>query len=145
MRFFTMKWWRDVQGGTTENPSDAYDTHVASLRPFPVPVARLDQLPSLHDARVRRVDHHGTTLSIALDSWDEKGDLVLVRLSYQGVEVMTLEADPDGALPGPAGLGDLGYWEIDRLSSDVFEHRFLFSSGLELCVRFREFDFSLET
>jgi hypothetical protein len=143
MRFFTIDWWRDVQRGSAANPSEAYEAHLASLRPFPMPVARLDQLPSIHDAHVRRVDHLGTAVSITLDSWDEKGSVVQVALSYRGVDSMTLEADRDG-LPGPAGFGDLGYCEIDRPSRDVFEHRLLFSSGLELCVRFREFDFSVD-
>lgn len=67
-----------------------------------------------------------------------------VRLSYRGVDGMTIETDPDGVLPGPAGFGDLGYSEIDRPVPDLFEHRLLFSSGLELRVRFREFDFAVD-
>jgi hypothetical protein len=141
MRFFTMAWWQAVQAGTTENPSDAYERHLATLRPFPSSVARLDQLPFLHDAHVRRVEHLGTAVEITLDTWGKTGDRVPIRLSYGGVERFTLQADPEKGLPGPGGLGDLGYDEIDAISAEVFEHRFLFSSSVELCVRFREFNF----
>jgi hypothetical protein len=37
----------------------------------------------------------------------------------------------------PAGYGDLGYWEVDALSGGAFEHRLLFSTGIELAVVFR--------
>jgi len=144
MRFFTMDWWHDVQSGTAHNPSEAYVRHLASLRPLASSVARLDQLPSLHDAHVRRVQHAGGTVDITLDTWGEKGECIPIRLSYQRVERFTVDADPDRALPGPAGFGDLGYDEIDRPSSDLFEHRLLFSSGTEVCIRFGEFDFSAE-
>jgi len=144
MRFFTMSWWQDVQSGSAENPSDAYERHLAALRPFPDSVARLDQLPSLHDAHVRRVEHLGNSVEITLDRWGEKGGWIPTRLSYGKVEALAFEADPESSLPGPAGFGDLGYYEIDRPSADVFEHRLLFSSGVELCVRFREFSFSVD-
>jgi hypothetical protein len=143
MRFFTMDWWQDVQSGSGENPSDAYERHLASLRPFPSSVAGLGLLPSLHDAHVRRVEHLDGAVEIMLDAWGEKGGWVPTRLSYGRVERFTLEADPERSLPGPAGFGDLGYDEIDRASVGVFEHRLLFSSGVELCVRFREFNFSV--
>jgi hypothetical protein len=142
MRFFTMEWWQGVQGGLTENPLEAYQRHLATLRPFPIPFARLDQLPSLHDAHVRRVEHLGGAVEITLDAWGKRGDWIPTRLSYRGVERFTLQADPNKSLPGPGGFGDLGYDEIDVLSAEVFEHRLLFSISLELSVRFREFNFS---
>jgi hypothetical protein len=144
MRFFTMDWWHDVQSGSAEDPSDAYERHLASLRPFPNSVAQLQVLPSLHDAHVRRVDHLGTSVGITLETWDDKGELVPIRLSYSKVESFTVTADAERSLPGPAGFGDLGYDEIDSPRSGVFEHRFLFSSGMELSVRFSDFSFSLE-
>ena len=144
MRFFTMDWWRDTQSGSAEDPSNAYERHLMSLRPFPSSVARIDQLPSLHDAHVRRVEHLGAAVEVTLDAWGEKGGWVPTRLSYRRVEAFSLEAAPERSLPGPSGFGDLGYYEIDSPSADVFEHRLLFSSGVELCVRFREFNFSVD-
>ena len=141
MRFFTMAWWRDVQSGSGVNPSDAYERHLASLRPFPSAVADLDRVPSLHDARVRRVENVESSVELTLERWGERGGWIPTWLSYRGVEHLSLSTDPDGQLPGPGGFGDLGSYEIDTTAPGLFEHRFLFSSGVELCVRFRSFTF----
>src|SRR5260221_8529234 len=132
MRFFTMDWWQDTQSGSAENPSDAYERHLMSLRPFPSAVGRIDQLPSLHDAHVRRVEHLGAAVEITLDAWGEKGGWVPTRLSYGRVEAFTVEADPERSLPGPAGFGDLGDYEIGSPSAKVFEDLRLLSSGVEM-------------
>ena len=42
-------------------------------------------------------------------------------------------------MPGPAGFGDLGYCEVSVLPGGAFEHRLLFSTGIELVVVFRSF------
>ena len=139
MRFFTMAWWRDVQAGSAANPTDAYERHLASLRPLPTAIAELDGLPSLHDARFVRLDRTGDSLELVLDRWGERGAWMRTKLLYGGVEGLTLSADPDGALPGPIGLGDLGYYELDTVAPGLFEHRLLFSSGIELSVQFRSF------
>jgi hypothetical protein len=47
-------------------------------------------------------------------------------------------ADPQTGLPGPHGYGHLGYCEFEALGGELFEHRMLFSTGIELHVRFRE-------
>jgi hypothetical protein len=36
-------------------------------------------------------------------------------------------------------LGDLGYDEIEVLGGGMFEHRLLFSSGIELAIEFAAF------
>jgi hypothetical protein len=58
---------------------------------------------------------------------------------YSGVEHFESEADPKVGLRGPSGYGDLGYYEIDVLPEGRFEHRLLFSTGIELRVIFRGF------
>jgi hypothetical protein len=145
MRFFTMDWWRGVQSGEASNPSEAYERHLASLRPLPAAVAQIERLPSLHDAWVRRIDHTTRSVEVVLDRLNERGERVPTRLSYGDVEGFTLEVDTEGGLPGPDGLGDLGYNEIASLSPGVFEHRLLFSSGIELSVRFRRFTAVVDT
>ncbi|HWX42575.1 MAG TPA: hypothetical protein VN345_15600 [Blastocatellia bacterium] len=52
---------------------------------------------------------------------------------------MRLSSDPDKGLVGPNGFGDLGYDEIEVLDGGMFEHRLLFSSGIELAIMFEEF------
>jgi hypothetical protein len=139
MRFFTMDWWQGVQAGGSTNPSDEYQRHLASLRPFPDPVTKLDGMPSLHDARLRRLENRSGSVEIQLDLLDDRGNRTGGRLVYGDAELF-LESDPDVSLPGPGGLGDLGYDEISAPEPGVFEHRLLFSSGVELCLRFRKFD-----
>ena len=93
---------------------------------------------SLHDARLRQlvVLPTGADTRLVLDSYagDER-----FTLTYSGVERVESTADPGAGLGGPHGYGDLGYDEVDVLPSGAFEHRLLFSSGIELAVVFRRF------
>ena len=138
MRFFTMDWWHGVQDGTDEDPVGAYERHMASLRPVPPAVAGLDDVPSLHDAHMVRIDHFDGSVELTLSTLSQEGR-VPVCLSYGRVDAFSLAADTEQALPGPLGFGDLGYCEIDTPSEGMFEHRMLFSSGIELSVRFQDF------
>jgi hypothetical protein len=139
MRFFTTAWWREVQGGAVTSPSDAYDRHLQSLRPFPDVVAAIDQVPSLHDARLKRLEEIRGSVTLTLDRWGEKGGWIPTELRYGGVDQVAVSTDPDGELPGPSGFGDLGYWEFDAVEPGLYEHRLLFSSGTELRIQFRSF------
>jgi hypothetical protein len=144
MRFFTMDWWlglQDVQDGLATDPSEGYTEHLTRLRPLPLEVAALEQLPLLHDAHVRRIEQSAGRLQMDLDVLGPDGLGTPVQLRYAGVEGVTLTSDPDRGLPGPHGLGDLGYDEIDAAGIGLYEHRMLFSTGVELAVRFRGFSF----
>jgi hypothetical protein len=59
-----------------------------------------------------------------------------IVLTYNGVEAATATGDPNNGLGGPHGFGDLGYDEIELLDGGLIEHRMLFSTGIELHVRF---------
>jgi hypothetical protein len=61
------------------------------------------------------------------------------RIEYGGVTALESSADPAVGLAGPHGYGDLGYDEFDVVSEGHFEHRMLFSTGIELIVRFKTF------
>jgi hypothetical protein len=137
MRFFTMAWWRETQSDEAANPSDAYDRHLQSLRPFPDAVAAIDRMPSLHDARLKHLEEARESVVMTIDRLGETGSWVATELRYGGVERLVVSADPDGELPGPSGFGDLGYDEFDAAAPGLYEHRLLFSSGLELCIQFR--------
>jgi hypothetical protein len=104
MRFFTIDWWL---GPPNDDPFDDYATHLEALRPFPTEIAAFDQLPSLHDARLRRLEHADRIVEIDLGA--ERKPLTL---RYSQVDSLVLMADPAKGLPGPHGLGDLGYDEI---------------------------------
>lgn len=61
-------------------------------------------------------------------------------LKYKGVSNFTTTSQPDKGLAGPYGYRDLGYDEIELISEALFEHRMIFSSGIELSVVFTEFE-----
>lgn len=116
--------------------------------------ACLDRSPEriyLHDSRVGtiRVEMDERTAESVLDgeTLDASGVRVSPRryvLRYGGVVSFRSACDPDGVLPGPAGYGDLGADELEEMGGGLFEHRLLFSSGIELAVGFREFSLSYE-
>jgi len=66
---------------------------------------------------------------------------VAYELEYAGVVTVAVRRDASENLPGPAGLGHLGYDEFELLEPGTFEHRLLFSSGVETLIRFRAFRF----
>ena len=64
-----------------------------------------------------------------------------VCLHYEEVFHWQSIAHPDRWLPGSGGYGDLGSDEVELLDDESWEHRLLFSSSIELSVRFRGFWF----
>jgi hypothetical protein len=139
MRFFTMAWWGGVQTGEETDPSAAYAAHLAAIRDrLPAYLLATEESISLHDTRLRELQLSiaQKLLSLGLDSYagDER-----LTLEYTGVERFESSADPKVGQGGPAGYGDLGYCEVDVLPGDMFEHRLLFSTGIELVVMFRGF------
>ena len=143
MRYFTMAWWRGIQEepvGGGEAPGAAYQAHLEAVRDrLPPDLLATQESVSLHDTRLRElvlVPADGT-LSITLENFE--GDERFTLL-YSGVERFESGADPraGAGLSGPAGYGDLGYTEADVLPGGTFEHRMLFSTGIELAVVFRD-------
>ena len=139
MQFFTMAWWCGTQTGDAADPSAGYAAHLAAVRDrLPPDLLATQESVSLHDTRLRelRILPAQGTVSLGLDSYagDER-----LTLTYTGVERFESTADPEVGLGGPAGYGDLGYCEVDALPGGAFEHRLLFSTGIELAVVFRGF------
>jgi hypothetical protein len=134
-----MAWWCGVQTGEGADPFAAYATHLAAIRDrLPPDLLATEESISLHDTRLRelRLSVAQGSLSLGLDNCTGDERLTLV---YTGVERFESSADPEVGLGGPAGYGDLGYWEVDVLPDDAIEHRLLFSTGIELIVMFRGF------
>ncbi len=137
MRFFTMAWWCGTQTGDAADPSVGYSAHLAAVRDrLPPDLLATQESVSLHDTRLRELRLADGSLSLGLDSYagDER-----LTLTYSGVELFESAANPEVGLGGPAGYGDLGYCEVDVLPGGAFEHRLLFSTGIELAVVFRGF------
>jgi hypothetical protein len=132
-----MAWWGGSQTGDARNPFPDYAAHLATIRNrLPPDILITEESVSLHDARLRecRLLVREATLTIRLDCGEET-----LTLHYIGVERFESRADPEIGLRGPAGYGDLGYYEVEALPSGAFEHHLLFSTGIELVVVFRGF------
>jgi len=137
MRFFTMTWWGgDHQG---DDPIPAYALHLAAIRDrLPPDLLATQESVSLHDTRLRELQLllADKSLRIVLETYSGAERLTLL---YTGVVRFDSFAAPDVYLGGPGGYGDLGYCEADVLTGGSFEHRLLFSTGIELVVEFRGF------
>ena len=138
----TMAWWR---GDARRESADGYRRHLAMILPsLPPTLGDFRDRVTLHDARLRRltIDLPRGSLDLMFDGylWNPHalGEPRAWHLRYTGVTSLTSTADPAGGLPGPAGYGDLGYDELDVIEPRLFEHRMLFSTSIELHVRFRD-------
>jgi hypothetical protein len=141
-----MAWW--ANRCEPESVIDDYWKYVDSVRGvLPSIVTTFIDRHTLHDAVVRRfeVSIARKSARLSADGFDrELNGSVSYDLRYEGVdEVVVLNGDED-ALGGPAGLGDLGYDEFEPIDGGLIEHRLLFSTGVEIAIRFRAFAFSAE-
>jgi hypothetical protein len=146
MKHFTIQWWSgEIQD---QMPAfRAYEAYLAGVRKdFPPEICRLLDEVSLHDSRLRRlhVISEKKEVLIELDGcgYDEGQQLyhdLKIKLAYGGVSSLESLADPDVGLAGPHGYGDLGYDEIEILKPGLYQHRMLFSTGIELAVTFTGF------
>ena len=150
MKFFTFEWW----SGQSGDPAEAFDAYRHFIGDFfdrlPADHQLLSRDLSLHDANLRKlsVNVEARTTDLQLDGrgFNQADKSYFGRrfvLKYSGVSKIETTADPRVGLPGPHGYGDLGYDEIEILESGIIEHRMLFSTGIELCIRHS--DFAIET
>ena len=146
MKHFTIQWW----SGELEDQMDAFRAYEAYIdgakHEFLPELRRLLDEVSLHDSRLRRLHLALETkeLVIELDGYGPNEDhqsyhALTIRLAYFGVESFESLANPDVGLPGPHGYGDLGYDEIQVLRPGLFQHRMLFSTGIEFAATFTGF------
>jgi len=100
----------------------------------------------LHDANLREIKFNASSssLQLVLDASDiTRREPKKIMLKYNQVKSFSSFSDPTKYLPGPGGYGDLGYEEFDVIEEGLFSHAMLFSSGIELIVAFRKFDFEV--
>lgn len=100
----------------------------------------------MHDSTVSafQIDQLSRSASLRLTSWKHDRSGGCLRITYHEADVVRLESDSEKGLPGPYGFGDLGYDEIEVLAEDLFEHRILFSSGIEIGITFRRLEYEEE-
>jgi hypothetical protein len=145
MKFFTYEWWKSLQcSGPHDDPSIDYRLHLGRIRSRLTPeLLRVEEGLSLHDGVLRGlwldVASGQIKVNIDLDDWDRPSCAVEFR--YEGVSRFESTSPGRGDhLGGPIGFGHLGYFETD-VNEQGFEHRILFSSGIELRIVFSGFHF----
>jgi hypothetical protein len=151
MKYFTLAGWtadQDLDRDTDVfKPSREYRQYLARVQDrLPPAFVRLSSEVCLHDGALRelRADFDRRVVSLQFDAGDPTMRTARrVRLIYEGVSALASTADPTIGLPGPHGYGDLGNDELEVLAGDQFEHRFLFSSGIELAIRFTQLTYEL--
>lgn len=149
MKYFTLEWWNGVEELEDEiDPLDSYETYFQSIKgKIPVAFQQLRHEIYLHDGNVTHLKYSGAAgeLCIILNNNDSRGTLLEITLFYKGVTLFESTSDPNKGFHGPLGYGDLGYDEIEVLGSDIFEHRILFSSGIEFKIQFNNLELSCRT
>jgi hypothetical protein len=149
MKYFTLEWWAEP-GDNHLAVFRAYEAYISSVKnDVLVDLLRVQEEISLHDSRLRRMEFSSESKSLLIDldgCHSDDGGLsysqLKIRLLYDTVLLIESSADPEKGLAGPHGYGDLGYDEIEVVRVGVFQHRMLFSTGIELSVTFS--GFSLE-
>lgn len=140
MKFFTPAWWGMQEGDLDNDPAEAYHRYLTTIRDrLPAGLLALQESVSLHDGRLRvlELSISNATLLMLVDDY---AGLRKFSLLYRGVSAFRSIADPAVGLRGPWGYGDWGYNEADITESGEFQHRILFSSGIEFNVQFSGFD-----
>jgi hypothetical protein len=149
MRFFTMEWWGGFQRSQSDDSAGAgvcdddvpnrYQAYFESIRDkLPSTVAALNEV-NLHDSTLEllRIDPSVSRMELRVKMCDWTGAAGAFTATFVGVQEVRFFSDPEQSLPGPGGFGDLGYWEVD-LAEDGYEFRALFSTGIEMAVRFSD-------
>lgn len=145
----TIEKWTGANGTALEALKE-YGQYLDSVfATLPAELQRFTSKVSLHDARMRHLHLAAGILKLKLDGSGYQAEprsyfKRRFELTYEGVHSLTSTADPEAGLPGPHGYGDLGYDEIEVLANGGYEHRMLFSTGIELHVQFTEFSFNYE-
>jgi len=149
MRFYSMRDWKaDQDLDKNELPGLAkilaYDRHlIATLPRLPRSVRRLLGFATLHDGRLLELDYQSRLNRLrlrvcALDLATEGAAFHHLSLVYRGVERLQ-SYKPAGEAFGGDGYGDIGCDEWDVTHGGLFQHRILFSTGIELSVTFAGF------
>jgi len=155
VKYFSIAYW------STYDPADdterRYKSYVQSIRPqLPGPLQVFTGAGgpvSLNDTRLHRVSVNlekrraeielrgeikdGSKPQPNTSEWSIVACGIILR--YEGVVAFSSRSDPEIGLAGPHGYGDHGFDEVELLAENLYEHRMLFSSGIEIAMRFTEF------
>lgn len=143
MKYFTYDRWMG-DDDSWETSLEDYWTYFKSVRTkLPKPLVELEEVYTLHDARVQSVVQNETsrTLIMVLDGWEKSlSNALRFTLIFSDVTNFTQNLDhPEQKL---SELDDLGYTEIELFGSGI-EMRMLFASSAEFSVTFSGFHFDV--
>jgi len=145
MKYFTLDWWNGVQEfENAKDPHSAYEKYFESVKAdLPVSFRQLHAGSLLHDGDLVMLKYCGVDglLDMKINNDDGKGNLREVLLNYCGVTLFESCSIQEKGLPGPLGYGDFGFDEVEILEN-CFEHRMIFSSGIEINIRFDDMKLS---
>lgn len=152
MKYFTLDDWISHQNIETVDMEKIHQTdkeykgYLASITDkLPPDLVRFYQTIRIHDAGLLNleldVEHKQAVFTVdTYPTNDNNGlDRLLIELQYDEVRSLDSTSNPQKGLAGPFGYGDIGGDEIEMLAEGIFEHRFLFSSGIELAIQFGGF------
>jgi hypothetical protein len=141
MKYFTREWW---EAGSADAGAvfERYEAYLASVRDrLPPALVVLEAEHTLHDSEVKRVvcSFADERLSMVLAGWNRELEH-RVRYELQFSEVVLFEQVFPQQAYVEEELGDLGYWECERLGNLV-EVRMLFVSNAQFRIQFTGFNF----
>lgn len=141
MKYFTDEWWGN---GCKEAKAlfEQYEAYILSIQSaLPSSLIRLHSTHTLHDSKVKWIsaDFEEQKVTVELSGWDiELTYPMHYTLYFKGVS--TFEQDFPKQEYVELDLGDLGYWEIEKVSKGIAV-RMLFASSTEFRIVFQNFDF----
>lgn len=146
MKYFTVNDWRDWN----ENSATvaAYRSYIQSMRSLlPEDLQLLTGAGgnvSLNDGEIERLEIsiEDKSVDLVINGKWINGTVVGARifhLIYKDIVSVTSQIDPAAKGLHGSGYGDHGFDEIEVIGKGLYEHRMLFSSGIELHIRFGDF------
>ncbi|MBC3873362.1 DUF4085 family protein [Undibacterium flavidum] len=145
MKYFTKAWWENGCEDAQQLFAE-YNAYLESIQDqLPKELIQFNELHTLHDAEIKRIAFSQVDAKLNMDflGWDYEFQFP-VRYHLQFLSVSRFEQIFPQADYVEQELGDLGYWEYEKLSQGI-EMRMLFVSGAEFIVLFSGFEFSSST
>jgi len=151
MKYFTLDDWINDQrlenfekiNGEYIQTKYSYEKYVKTIKSrLPLDFIKLLEQVCIHDGDLRylQYDKDSDILVLRILAGDiTMSKSLIVELNYIDIICIMSIANQQKGLPGPFGYGDIGMDEIELLSDHTFEHRILFSSGIELRIQFENF------
>jgi hypothetical protein len=152
MKFYTLADWKRSGNCSLQEFDEfilrdkQYRAYLESIRSrLPARFQHFLDLASLCDGEVLEISIEPSSAvaslrCTALDNASNGRNGHYLRLNYHGVQNFQ-SIGPEEESFGGDGYGDIGNDEIELLAEGVFQHRLLFSTGIEIAVTFRDFTF----